>query len=596
MNKNDSQCRWIGYRSWLFVVCVLYANGLVNAQDFLGKSSLVEVLPETTQLVFTSQNVQTSYMALERSDVCKQFGGPLWNSVIAKQKAAKIGSLLHPRPWLGLDWKDISSIDQAGAVAAFLDSNGETAMVFLAKLGPDAEKHPIVQKWIANQGGMAQFQPPTAIGQSKVLVLRSDGKTDVPACIAFGTQWTCISSSAKAVQQWLSSRTLNSMIAIAASGSVQNVFATDKWVNGETRFWLSPWAILSGYSKKDPKLFRSAKLFGLEGLRSISGTVLPPSPADNSWTVNYLQQLSTPPTKGLAMLSFKTGQMVDPPKILSDFMDQVSISYLDMKPWFQGVSHAADQMIDEETPGNFADLIDSILTDPEGPKIDVRKELIYPSGPLMFQFGVTSPDKKFAGQFQHNQVWVCKLQDAKKGVDTVNKLFTNDKDIKSESIGPYRVWSTTNDESLFVAVSKGETQAVSIAAIDSNYIYLSTDTTWLKGLLSGTGATPIAKRKSPALWNSHLQKMKPPSFSLRQAIDLGSWFERSWNRLPEPTHKEFSSVDLPSFCLTNVLIPACTSADIPKWNQVQSIFGILTQTAIQNELGIEGQIKLYANP
>ena len=595
MNKNSSHCRGIAYRSWLCLVCVWYAHGPSNAEDFLGKSSLVEVLPETTQLVFTSQSVQSSYMALERSDVCKQFGGPLWQTVITKQKAAKVGSLLHPRPWLGLDWQDISSIDQAGAVAAFLDSNGETAIIFLAKLGPDAEKHPMVQQWIANHGGMAQFQTQSASGQLKLYALKNAEKADVSACIAFGSQWTCVSSSTKAVQQWLSSPALRNMKSAVASGSAQNVFAADNWLNGETRFWLSPWAILSGYSKKDPKLFRSAKLFGLEGLRSISGTLLPPSTADNSWTVNYMQQLVTPPTKGLALLSFKTGQMVEPPKILSDFMDQVSLSYLDMKPWFQGVSHAADQMIDEETPGNFADLIDSILTDPEGPKIDVRKELIYPSGPLMFHFGLTSPDKKIAGQFQHNQVWVCKLQDAKKASVTVDKLFVNDKDIKSESIGQYRVWSTTNDESLFVAVSKGETQAVSIAAIDSTYIYLSTDTTWLKGLLSGTATTPIAKRRSPSLWSSHLSKMNSPSFSLRQAIDLGSWFERSWTRLPEPTHKEFSSVDLPSFCLTNVLIPGCTNADIPKWKQVQSSFGILTQSAIQNELGIDGQIRLFAN-
>ena len=596
MNKNSNPCRGIAYRSWVCLFCLCYANRLAGAEDFLGRSSLTEVLPETTQLVFTSQNVQTSYVALERSDRCKQLEGPLWQLVIAKQKAAKVGSLLHPQPWLGLDWQDIRSIDQAGAVAAFLDSNGETAIVFLASLGPNAEKHPFVQRWIANQGGMAQLQTLPTSGQSKFYALKSDGKSDAIACIAMGSQWTCISSSTKAVQQWLSSSTVKSMQATTAPGLAENAFATGNWMNGETRFWLSPWAILSGYSKKDPKLFRSAKLFGLEGLRTMSGTLLPPSTADSSWKVNYSLQLSTPPSKGLAMLSFKTGEMVEPPKILTESMDQVSISYLDMKPWFQGVSHAADQLIDEETPGNFADLIDSILTDPEGPKVDVRKELIYPSGPLMFNFGVTSPDKKIAGQFQHNQVWVCKLQEAKKASAIVFKLFENDKDIKSESIGPYRVWSTNNDESLFVAVSKGETQSISVAAIDSTYIYLSTDTTWLKGLLSGTGATKATKRRSPALWNSHLAKLKTQSFSLKQAIDLGSWFERSWTRLPEPTHKEFSSVDLPSFCLTNVLVPGCTNADIPKWSQVQSVFGILSQTAIQNERGIEGQIGLYANP
>jgi len=196
---------------------------------------------------------------------------------------------------------------------------------------------------------------------------------------------------------------------------------------------------------------------------------------------------------------------------------------------------------------------------------------------------------------QHKQVWACLLQDAKKATMLVNKLFENDKDIKTENIGPYRVWSTVNDDSLFVAVSKGETQAISIAAIDGTYIYLSTDTAWLKGLLSSTGGA-ATKPGQPSLWKDYLQKSKLPSFALKQGMYLGSWLERSWIRLPEPARKDFSSVDLPSFCLTKVLVPGIAAADVPKWNQVQSAFGVLTHSAVQNEQGIQGTVELVAKP
>lgn len=582
-------------RSCLWIACVSFFHCPANAKDFLGQANLAEVLPETTQLLFTSLNVKNSYSALEQSDVCKQLGGPIWQTAIAKQKATKTGSVLNPRPWLGLDWPDISSIDQTGAVAAFLDNNGDTAFTFLAKLGPTAENHPFVQRWIANQGGMSRFQSLGSNEITKLYSLTVDTKNDLPVCIAIGSQWTCLSSSTKAVQFWLGSQTLKSMQESTGLQSIQPVLETSSWASGETRFWMSPWAILNSYAaKKDPKLFRSAKLFGLEGLRTLSGAVLPPSSAENSWRLNYSQQLATPPAKGLAILSYKTGPKVEPPKMMSNSMDQVSISYLDMKPWFQGVSHALDQMIDEETPGSFADLIDSILTDPEGPKIDVRKELIYPSGPLMFNFGITRPDKKNAGKFWHDQVWACFLPDPKKTLTTVNKLFENDKDIKSEKIGTFQIWNTTNDESLFVAVSKGESQAITVAAIEGSYLYLSTDTSWFKELLSAKAATPEVNRGQPALWNSYLQKIKSPLFSFQQGLYLGSWFERSWARLPEPTQKEYSSIDLPSFCLTNVLVPGLANADIPKWRQVQPAFGVLTHTATQNDRGIVGQVWLNA--
>ena len=501
--------------SCLWITCVCFSHCVAIAKDFLGQANLAEVLPETTQLLITSLNVKSSYSAVEQSDVCKQLGGPIWQSAIAKQKLAKVGSLLNPRPWLGLDWQDISSIDQTGAVTAFLDSNGETALAFLAKLGPNAEQHPFVLRWIANQGGMSRFQSFGSNETTKLYSLAVDPKNDLPVCIAIGSQWTCFSSSTKAVQFWLGSPTVKSLQGSTSPQAIQPVLETSNWANGETRFWLSPWAILNSYTaKKDPKLFRSAKLFGLEGLRTLSGAILPPSTAENSWSVSYSQQLTMPPAKGLAILSFKTGPKVEPPKILGTSMDQVAISYLDMKPWFQGVSHALDQMIDEETPGSFADLIDSILTDPEGPKIDVRKELIYPSGPLMFNFGITRPDKKNAGKFQHDQVWACFLPDPKKALPTVNKLFDNDKEIKSEKIGTYQIWNTTNDESLFVAVSKGESQTITVAAIEGSYLYLSTDSTWFKELLSGKAASPEAKGGRPALWSSFLQKIKSPLFRL----------------------------------------------------------------------------------
>ena len=597
MNSNSSLHAFHLYQACLGLLCTVLTCGFVSAKDFLGQVSLMEVLPETTQLLFTSQNVQNSYKVLERTDIGKQLSGPLWQPVLAKQKAANVGSLLNPRPWLGLDWQDISPIDQAGAIAAVLDANREITLLFLAKLGPNADKHPFVQRWIENQGGLSRFQVVPMNDGTKFYSLRSDGKSDSSACIAIGSQWTCLSSSSKAVQQWLASPTIKSMQASALAGSIQPALEQGTWGNGETRFWLSPWSLLNNYAaKKEPKLQRSAKLFGLDGLGELSGALMPPSPTDPAWKLNYSLQLASPLSKGLAMFCFKSGPLVEPPKILNDAMDQVAISYLDMKPWFQGVSHAADQMIDEDTPGNFADLVDSLLTDPEGPKIDVRKELIYPSGPLMFNFGGTSVDKKNPAQFQHNQVWTILLADAKKALITVNKLFDNDKDIQAEQIGANRIWSTVKDEALFVAVGKGEGPTIMAAAVDEKYLYLSTDTAWLKGLLSGKVAAGGVNGGRPALWNSYMQKMKTPSFSMQQAIYLGSWFERSWNRLPEPTHKDYSSMDLPSFCLTNVLIPGVAKADVPKWNQVQPAFGILTQTAVQNQRGIDGTIWLQASP
>jgi hypothetical protein len=589
--RTQSQARCLCHNLVAAILtCICLASSMACAQDFLGQARLDSVLPESTQLVVASKNVQASYQALESSDMCKHLAGPVWQNVIAKQRAANIGSLVNPRLWLSLDWQDIGSIDQPGAVAAFLDENGETAIVFLAQLGKEAESHPFVQRWLARQGGVQRRKADTINATTKLYSAPSSSKAASNECMAIGSQWICISSSTKAVQTWLGSTKLKPIQA-AIPKSATTVFASENWETGESRFWLSPWSIVKGFAKSEPKLVKSAKLFGLEGLHSLNGKLLPPSTTAGSWKLNYSLQMAMPPAKGLAILSFKNGPKVEPPKLFDESMDHLAISYLDMKPWFKGVSHAVDQMIDEETPGNFADLVDSILTDPEGPQIDVRKELIYPSGPLMFNFGKTRREKKNTDRLQHSQVWACLLSDAKRATTLVDKLFADDSDIKAEQIGPYRIWNTVNDESLFIAVSNTENASISIAAIDEKYVYLSNDAAWFKGLLAGT-REPESKAEQPALWTNHLHQSKASAISLQQGFYLGSWLERSWSRIPEPTHKELSSVDLPSYCLTKFVVPGVEVSDVPKWSQVQPTLGIVTHTAIQNEQGLEGQVEL----
>ena len=279
-------CTWLS--------CVLLIGISAHASDFLGQSELIDVLPSSTQMLLTSQSVKNSYTILERTEIAKQLNGPLWQPVAAMQKGANVGSLLNPKPWLGLNWQDVSDIDQIGAVAAFLDNDNETSFVFLAKLGPNSEKLPFVQRWMASQGGVNQLQPITMTGSTKLLATKGDAKTGASFCVAFGSQWTCFSSSPKAVKHWLTSPTLKSMKESSAPGADQPVFAAGTWGAGETRFWLSPWAILSGFAKKEPKLVRSAKLFGLEGILALSGTLTPPIPAENAWRLTYNQQLAWP--------------------------------------------------------------------------------------------------------------------------------------------------------------------------------------------------------------------------------------------------------------------------------------------------------------
>jgi hypothetical protein len=588
---------WATLRLLLLGLTTSLATSLAHAGDFLGQSELLDALPETIQLLFATQNVNATYNELAKSSVCKHLSGEVWKNVMSQQVTTQTGSLLNPRPVFGMDWSDLSTMDQPGAIASFRDQEGEGVMLFLAKLGANADKHPFVTSWLKRHSA-ASFTTST-INSSTILYLVLPTKENPsPACLAIGPEWTCIASQSKALEQWLKSTSTKSFRSAQPAAQLESLSDALTWNGGEIRFWLSPWPLLSAFAaKSEPKLYQSAKRFGFDGLESLRGAIRPPNDADPSWQVDYELQLVQPLAKGLSLFSFKQGPEIERPNMMRSGMDHWSISYIDIKPWFQGINHVIDQWIDEETPGSFGDLLDSILTDPEGPRIDIRQDLIYRMGPLVINFGATVPSAKRAGQFQRNEVWSCMLQDAKQASEALNKLFDKDDDVKSERIGAYKCWYTVNNESLFVSLSKGESQTISIAAIDDSNLYVSTDTAWFIRLLQDSKQNPATtKQESPTL-NGHFADLGTQPFSFRQQFDLKSWLQPSWTRLPDIANAktEQQSTDVPSMLVNRMLVPGVSSNEIPKWGEVRQVFGIISQSVIKTESTLNGKIWIDGN-
>ena len=575
-----------------FVVLILFASKHTKGTDSLGRADLLDVVPQSTQLIVATRSVQASYVEIAKSSVVQNLSGPTWKSVLSKHVSTQTGSLLNPRPWLGMDWSEMSNIDQPGAIVGFLDPAGDVCMMFLVKLGAKASEHPFVKNWLSSNGGDSTPKAIKLTESSSMYVAPIKG-TEVSVCLLIGAEWTCIASSPTAIQGWLTSKTSKSLQEAGLSTQARSLSLTKQWNPGECRFWCSPWTLFNGFTaKKEPNLLKSAKSYGMDCLESVIGKVLPPTANDPSWQLSYSLSMVQPLSKGLATFNLKSGLAVDPPKIIRSGMDQQATTYVDMKPWFGGINHVVDQLIDKDTPGSFGDLLDSILTDPEGPKIDIRKELIYRLGPLLFHSSATVADPKVTGLFRQNHVWALSLQDGKHASSVLNKLFDKDDDIKTERVGPYQMWYTVNDESLFFSLKKGEEQTISVAAIDDAYLYLATDTKWLSDLI----AKPQSTNGIDILRNHHLKQLETQPFSMRQLMDMRSTLVASWTRMPEkPLEKnESRSLDLPALVLTKLLIPGVSAQEIPKWEQVKTAFGVISQSSIVTQRGIDVQVWIDA--
>lgn len=566
------------------------------AKDYLAQDSILDAIPGTTKLVFACKNVRDTHADLAKTDLCKQFAGPVWQGTIKKQSQSQTASLLNPYPWLGLEWEDLSLLDCEAVFVGFEDDTGTVCTVLFAKLGPKAVENPFVKRWLSNQNGQRLFEVTKPIASVEMHIATSSKTKKQIGCMAIGTQWTCISGTPDAVARWLAATPNQPMGQTPASlGSIKTSIAMDKTTG--LSYWMEPWSVLLGLMEKnEPKFIQSAKRFGLEGFKQAHGSIKPPGKGEAKWKVEYHLVLDKPLVRGMSMFSLLAGDKIIVPPVLSGVTDNVNIMFVDIKPWFQGVNHVVDQLIDEETPGSFGDLLDSILSDPEGPKIDIRKELIYRMGPLALSGGVTVPNVSPNGKTTRNQIWAFSLQDAGQAAKVLEKLFQGDEDVQSTRIGAFQCWHTNNDESLFVSLSKGESQTICIAAIDAKFLYLATDTKWFQGVLADTNAGKV----SPSPIVEQMKKSGEQTFSFLQVIEMASWLQASWERMPEHPKTGSKGAEVPTLdplavLLTWALVPDSKVEDVPKWQTVKTAFGRVIHRVLRKDNELHGSLEMQMN-
>lgn len=579
------------------VTCLFAADSA--GQEPLHQEDILSSLPASTCMIFSSENLRSTYEQLAKSDAVTHFSKPMWQKVSKFQQEKKIGSLFNSLPWLGFNWDEIASVEQPGMVIGMIDKDGKPGRLLLMKLGAGAKDHPFVEHWITHQGGEKAFVASKLAGNVSLYTTSPKTSATDSLAIAIGSQWTCISSSPTALTQWLNATQGDTFkpSTLAAQALTQPTPADSS--ASLIRFWIKPWNLFRSYVEtSEPRVFKSANLFGMSGIEEISGTLSSPIKDNASWTLRYDLHFSKPIEKGLALFSFKSGPPVKLPKLLSSGLDNATAAYVDVKPWFQGVTHLADQIIDEGTPGGFGVILDSIKSDPEGPRIDVRQDLIYRFGSLMFMGSKTRPDSKHPGEFLRNVVVAISYADSKQANEVLTKLFADDDEIQSEVIGDYRCWYTVHNESLFISLSENDSQTITCAALDSEYIYLSTNTEWFKQLIEKSPEPYSDESYSATDWLQHFYENAKDDFSMSQCYDLSSWLKRSWARLPEKSKskREYESDDLPALIITKILIPGISEQEIPTWDQIVNDLGLVIHSVRNTDLGIKGNIQILSRP
>jgi hypothetical protein len=466
------------------LVCLLPALE-ARSQSVSAQSSFRDFLPESTYFVFRSPNVRATTRAISGSSFGQRLAAEPWTKIAARHREQNIPSILNTQPWMGIEWRELESVESEGYFFGFLDSQKKPHVAFMMPLGSDAINHPFVAGWrkVYSQGPpLKEIKLPNS---TQMWTAEATAKRSSQAVLAIGPQWTIISSSPKAIAEWLNSKTTTSKNKSSIPEDIWQMSSSADSV----QFWLLPWPLLRSYIEtEEPKLFKSFRNLGLAQLRDCSGEIQFVDSPSLSWNITADVHWDEPLRDAMAALSLVDGAEIELPKIMQGTsaetkFDNYSLLFLDNKPWFQGVSFLADLSIDQDNPGGFADILDSLLTDPEGPKIDVRQDVIYKLGNPMILGGATTKDRRKTGQYQRQMLTAFPFPDPSEIRNVLKRMFEGDDEVTYEDIGDFQVWHTVHNESLFISLSESETQTITAAAVDKTHVYLATDTLWLKSLI-----------------------------------------------------------------------------------------------------------------
>jgi hypothetical protein len=441
--------------------------------------------------------------ALQLSDRARQAWG-VWSRSRSGRKEA---SLLHPGPATGWEWEEVETHAGPGWIFGFLDAKGRVQCVSWLEFESSAMQEAFRERWMVLRGGETEFKSWVSgglagVGEGRV-VKGWEGAEQGRGALAVIGDGIVLCHSGEVLRAWLESVESNRVTSkgvdesgAGAADPVEKEFDVEEWgqqsEGSPIRFWCSPqrWMERQEIGEGEPlqggvfgkgtrasRWLATAKLWEVVALRSIGGSVHWDA-AEREWVVTYRGEFREPLSGAWRLLELQSRAWTGIPPWVRRDADGWSLAWIDRQPWFEGVRSAMDRIIDPTQPGIFDDVLDSLLTDPDGPKINIRRELIDHLGPqvLHAQRHVTQADDEVDAQ----SMWVIELQDAPSATQVFERFFDGDDAVKREEQGAGILWIAEPGESILFAFGSEDEGVYHCMGIRGSAWWIANDIAWLR--------------------------------------------------------------------------------------------------------------------
>ena len=244
----------------------------------------------------------------------------------------------------------------------------------------------------------------------------------------------------------------DSLSTVAPYQSVMKRLATAAGeLKPDVRWFIDPLAVAEFRAKADEKKLKNVKMLRGEGFSAIQavGGFVNLSVGEYEVLHRTAVYAPKPYERAMGMLEFPNSAPPAPPEWVAQNVVSFTTVNWEIKTAFERFGTLFDQLFGEGSEGTFNDTIDSVRDDPNGPGIDIRKDLVGHLGNHMmvltdYETPITPSSERF--------VVAIETKNEKALAAAVQKSLETDENVEKREFENYVIWEMKAEEDALTSV------------------------------------------------------------------------------------------------------------------------------------------------
>ena len=265
---------------------------------------------------------------------------------------------------------------------------------------------------------------------------------------------------------------------------------------------------------------------GGQAIRAMGGEIAFPSTGPTDFDLRGRVLVSQPLSGAAKLLDFSAAAPPAIPEWFDGKVASVSLWGCNVPEAVTAYGHVFDEL-SEPGPageGTFREMLAGLRDDPEGPQVDLLRDLFPHLGPGVLQATDCREHGSDGKKSARRTLLLLQCRDHDAVAKTLKRFYSGDKDIRQQAMGKDTLWTIGEGRSLLFEGSNQSSAEVRAILLTDKTMILATEPEMLTGRLSGRGDSRLAESAAykavSAWWQAH--EDRGPATSALFSLHCGS--------------------------------------------------------------------------